>query len=83
MLTAAEFTGDGVGRICEFRAREAFRRRELSLLPMPPGTLLDEEEFRIGANAEQHMEKIRARPGRRRGRIGLIKVRSTQAHGSS
>jgi hypothetical protein len=30
-----------------------------------------------------HMEKIRARPGRRRGRIGLIKVRSTQAHGSS
>ncbi len=47
MLIAAEFTGDGVGRICEFRAREAFRRRELSLLPMPPGTLLDEEEFRI------------------------------------
>jgi hypothetical protein len=29
------------------------------------------------------MEKNRACPGRRRGRIGLIKVRSTQAHGSS
>src|SRR5262249_50695247 len=46
-LTATEFTAGGVGGVCGFRARETFRRRELALPPLAPGTLLDEEEFRI------------------------------------
>src|SRR5262249_26401966 len=47
VLTAAEFTAGGVCGVCGFRAREAFRRRELALPPPAPGTLLDEAEFRI------------------------------------
>jgi len=53
VLTAAEFTGGGVGGSCEFRAREAFRRRESSL-PLAPGTLLEEEEFRIESVVLDH-----------------------------
>jgi ribonuclease Z len=54
VLTAAEFAGGGVGGVCEFRAREAFRRRELALPPLAPGTLLDEEEFRIESVVLDH-----------------------------
>ena len=54
LLTAAEFAGDGVNRICEFRAREAFHRRELSTPQLPPGILLDEEEFRIESVVLDH-----------------------------
>src|SRR5262245_40826273 len=46
-LTAAEFDRDRVARAGEFRAREAFRRRERASAPLTPGTLLDEEEFLI------------------------------------
>ena len=53
-LTAAEFTAGGVGGVCGFRAREAFRRRELALPPLAPGTLLDEEEFRIESVVLDH-----------------------------
>ena len=54
ILTAAEFTASGVGSICEFRAREAFRRRELASPPLAPGMLLDEEEFRIESVVLDH-----------------------------
>jgi ribonuclease Z len=54
ILTAAEFTASGVGGVCEFRAREAFRRRELSIPPLPPRTVLDEEEFRIESVVLDH-----------------------------
>jgi ribonuclease Z len=54
VLTAAEFTAGGVGGVCGFRAREAFRRRELALPPLAPGTLLDEEEFRIESVVLDH-----------------------------
>src|SRR6266436_7954863 len=54
ILRVAEFTGNRVDRICEFHAREAFRRRERSLSPLPPGTLLDEEEFRIDSVVLDH-----------------------------
>src|SRR5262249_1969449 len=46
VLRAAELAGGGAGGVCEFRGREAFRRRELAFPPLAPGTLLDEEEFR-------------------------------------
>jgi ribonuclease Z len=46
-LTAAEFDADRIGRVGEFRAREAFQRRELSSSALPPRTLLEEDEFRI------------------------------------
>jgi len=54
ILTATEFTEAGVERACEFRAREAFQRRELSAPPLPPGTLLDEAEFRIESVVLDH-----------------------------
>lgn len=53
-LTAAEFDGEHVGRVGEFRAREAFRARERSSAPLPPGTLLEEEEFRIESVVLDH-----------------------------
>ena len=54
VLTAVEFTEGGGGGVGEFRAREAFRRRELALPPLAPGTLLDEEEFRIESVVLDH-----------------------------
>jgi ribonuclease Z len=54
LITAAEFVEERVERVCEFRAREAFRRRELSPVPLPPGTLLDEDEFQIKSVVLDH-----------------------------
>ena len=47
VIIAAEFNGAGFNRICEFRAREAFRRHDLPEVQQSPGLLLDEDEFRI------------------------------------
>jgi ribonuclease Z len=47
VITASEFNGDGFDRTCEFRAREGFRQREVPPVRLPPGTLLDEDEFRV------------------------------------
>jgi ribonuclease Z len=54
LITATEFAEAGVERVCEFRALEAFRRRELSPVPLPPGTLLDEDEFQIRSVVLDH-----------------------------
>jgi ribonuclease Z len=54
VLTAEEFTEQGIVRACEFRAREAFRLRELPTPPLPPGILLDEEAFRIEGAVLDH-----------------------------
>jgi ribonuclease Z len=54
ILTAAEFTGAGVARLCEFRAREAFHRRDLSAPQLPPPILLDEDDFRIESLVLDH-----------------------------
>jgi ribonuclease Z len=53
-LTVAELDGERVDRLGEFRAREAFRRRPLASPPLPPGTLLDEEELRVESVALDH-----------------------------
>jgi ribonuclease Z len=53
-ITAAEFTEAGIERVCEYHALEAFRRRELSPIPLPPGTLLDEDEFQIRSVVLDH-----------------------------
>jgi ribonuclease Z len=47
VIVAAEFSGGSVDRVCEFRAREAFRRREMAAIRLSSGVLLDEEEFRV------------------------------------
>jgi ribonuclease Z len=47
VIVAAEFGGEGFQRVCEFRAREAFRRRDMPPVPLSAGLLLDEDEFRI------------------------------------
>jgi ribonuclease Z len=47
VITAAEFNGEGFDRVCEFRAQEAFCRREVSPERLPSGVLLDENEFRV------------------------------------
>jgi ribonuclease Z len=53
-LTAAEFDGDRVARAGEFRAREAFRRREHASASLTAGTLLEEEEFMIQSVVLDH-----------------------------
>ena len=49
VIRVTEYHGDRFGRGCEFRAREALRRREMPppLIHLPPGALFDEEDFRI------------------------------------
>jgi ribonuclease Z len=54
VIIAAEFEDDGVSRACEFRARDAFVRREAAPLPLPRGTLLDEEAFRVTGTVLDH-----------------------------
>jgi ribonuclease BN (tRNA processing enzyme) len=41
VITASEFNGEGFDRMCEFRAREGFRQREVSPSRLSPGTLLE------------------------------------------
>ena len=54
VITAAEFNGDRFDRVCEFRARDGFRQREVSPARLSPGTLLDEDEFRIAGVVLDH-----------------------------
>src|SRR5262249_48856566 len=54
VIVAAEFSGSGFDRVCEFRAREAFRRREMPAVHLSPGLLLDEEEFRVEGTMLDH-----------------------------
>src|SRR5262245_26653856 len=54
LVTAAEFAETGVERSCEFRAREAFHRQELSPASIQTGTVLDEDEFRIKSVVLDH-----------------------------
>jgi ribonuclease Z len=54
VITACEFNGDGFDRVCEFRAREGFRQRDVSSALLPPGMLLDEDEFRVAAVVLDH-----------------------------
>jgi ribonuclease Z len=46
-LIATEFGADGAECACEFRAREAFRRRERATRKLAPDILLEEDDFRI------------------------------------
>jgi ribonuclease Z len=54
VIVAFEFSGAGFDRVCEFRAREAFRRREIPTVRLSPGLLLDEEEFRVEGAVLDH-----------------------------
>jgi ribonuclease Z len=54
IIVAAEFDGDGFCRMCRFRARDAFTRREMDPARLPPGTLLDEAEFRVKGTVLDH-----------------------------
>jgi ribonuclease Z len=54
VIVAAEFSGAGFERVCEFRAREAFRRREKPAVRLSSGLLLDEEEFRVEGTVLDH-----------------------------
>jgi ribonuclease Z len=54
VIVAAEFSGAGFDHVSEFRAREAFRRRESAAVRQPPGLLLDEEEFRVESVVLNH-----------------------------
>jgi ribonuclease Z len=53
-IIASEFNGAGFDRVCEFRAREAFRRREQTTVRLAPGLLLDEEEFWVEGAVLDH-----------------------------
>jgi len=54
VIVASEFSGAGFDRVCEFRAREAFMRREIPPVRLSPGLLLDEEEFRVEGAVLNH-----------------------------
>ena len=54
VITASEFNGEEFDRMCEFRAREGFRQREVSPSRLPPGTLLDEDEFYVAGVVLDH-----------------------------
>jgi ribonuclease Z len=54
VIVAAEFGGAGFDHVCEFRAREAFRRREKAGARLAPGLLLEEEEFRVKSAVLNH-----------------------------
>src|SRR5215468_1329959 len=45
VIVVSEFSGAGFDRVCEFRAREAFRRREIPAVHLSPGLLLDDLAF--------------------------------------
>jgi ribonuclease Z len=54
VIVASEFSGAGFDRVCQFRAREAFLRREMPPVRLLPGLLLDEEEFRVEGAVLDH-----------------------------
>jgi ribonuclease Z len=54
IIIASEFKGAGFDRVCEFRAREAFRLRERPSVQLRRGLLLDEEEFWIDGAVLDH-----------------------------
>jgi ribonuclease Z len=54
VIVVAEFSGASFNRVCEFRAREAFRRSEMPPIRLSPGLLLDEEEFRVRGAVLDH-----------------------------
>jgi hypothetical protein len=41
VIAASEFSGAGFDQVCEFPAREAFRRREMPPVRLSPGLLLE------------------------------------------
>ena len=54
IITVTEFAETRLGHRCEFRARETFRRQELSPATICSGTLLDEDEFCIKSVVLDH-----------------------------
>jgi ribonuclease Z len=54
VIVASEFSGAGFDRVCEFRAREAFLRREIPPVRLSRSLLLDEEEFRVEGAVLDH-----------------------------
>jgi ribonuclease Z len=54
VILAAEFNGAGFDRVCEFRAREAFRRGDMPEVNLSPGVLVDEDEFRVNGAVLDH-----------------------------
>jgi ribonuclease Z len=53
-IVVGEFNGVGLDRMCEFRAREAFRRRGMPEAWLSPGVLVDEAEFCINGAVLDH-----------------------------
>jgi ribonuclease Z len=53
-LTVTEFVEERITAAAEFRAREAFRRREAAVPDLPPRCVLQEEAFRVDAAVLDH-----------------------------
>jgi ribonuclease Z len=54
VISAAEFDGDGLRRMCTFHARDSFRRRDMDPARLPPGTLLDDGDFCVNGTVLDH-----------------------------
>jgi ribonuclease Z len=73
ILTAAGITGDGVHCISEFRAREAFRRRDLAPSTVTGGRVLDEEAFYVDAVVLDHGTPCLAFAFKEKLRVNVLK----------
>src|SRR5262249_27630359 len=54
VIVTGEFNGIGFDRVCEFHAREAFRRRDMPEVDLSPGVLVDEDDFHINGAVLDH-----------------------------
>lgn len=72
-LQVTEFDESALSRRAEFRARDAFRRREAALPACSPGIVLQTDEFRIEAAVLDHGLPCLAFAFRERLRVNVLK----------
>src|SRR5262249_19868786 len=73
ILSASEVAGEGLRRTSEFRAREAFRRRDLAPPERTSGRVVDEEAFYVDAVVIDHGTPCLAFAFKEKLRVNVLK----------